>query len=603
MTDTAPSTRATVLAALVILVVGGAAYVNSLWGVFVFDDIRMIVEGAQVRDLRSTLTLDPTARPVTMFTLALNYAVDGLNPLGYHAVNITIHLAAGLVLLGIIRRTLRTAPLREHFATDATVLATLIALLWVVHPIQTQSVTYIIQRGESLMGLCYLLVIYCVIRAAGARRGAAMAWQLAGIGAFIVGMGAKQVIVTAPVVALLYDRTFLARSWIGALRGRSLVYAGTTALAVALAVVALTATADAGGGVGYTMQDRSALDYPLSQPVVIWQYLLLIAWPYPQCLDYMMMPVRSYTTLAVSHGALVVLLVLVGWAVVRRRPLGFAGAWFFLILAPTSSIVPILDLKVEHRLYLSLAAPLAVALLALHRAARGRIAVVMVAAGLVAVVFTSLTVLRNFDYYSLERIWTQCLTVAPHNWRAREALATELSRKGEHDAAIRAFDRVLELVPLNGRSYRNRAAALIAAGRLDEAEADARRAARMEPTDPGPHVLLGVIALQREAPDEAEAHFREALRLDADDVLAHRQIGRLLFQQQRFAEAVRHLRFVCQRNPRDADMANHYGAALANLGELDAAIVQFRRALTLDPRHTDAQRNLDMATAERNALR
>ena len=603
MADGASSTRATILAVAVILAAGCAAYVNSLWGVFVFDDIRMIVDSAQVRDPWSTLTLDPTARPVTMFTLALNYAVDGLDPTGYHAVNIAIHLGAGMVLFGIIRRTLCTAPMRDRFASHATVLATLIAVLWVVHPIQTQSVTYIIQRGEALMGLCYLLVLYCVIRAADTRHHAAMAWQLAGIAAFIVGMGAKQVIVTAPVVVLLYDRTFLARSFAGALRGRWLILNGITALAVTLAVLSLIATAEAGGGVGYGLQDRSPLDYPLAQPVVIWQYLHLIAWPYPQCLDYMMQPVRSYTTLALAHSALVVLLVLIGWAVVRRRPIGFAGAWFFLILAPTSSIVPILDLKVEHRLYLSLAAPLAVALLVLHRAARGRVAVVTVVAGAAAVAFTCLTVLRNFDYYSIERIWTQCLTVAPHNWRAREALAQELSREGEHDAAIREFDRVLDLVPLHAPSYRNRAAALIAAGHLERAEADATHAARLNPSAPGPHVLLGVIALQRRAADEAEAHFHEALRLDPDDLLTHRQLAVLLFNQQRFGEAARHLRIVCTRNPRDADMANRYGAALANLGELDAAIAQFRRALALQPDHPDARRNLDMAMRERDELR
>ena len=220
------------LPALVIICVGLYAYHNSLRGPFVFDDVPAIRDNPTIHQLWPPWqALSPpqadnpvTARPVVNLSLAVNYALGGLNVWGYHVVNLAIHILGALVLYGVVRRTLLCASLRERYGDEARWLALAVALIWVVHPLQTESVTYLIQRTESLMGLFFLLTLYCVIRGStsSGRRG----WYAAAIVCCALGMGSKEVMVVAPLTVLLYDRAFLSGSFREALRARAALYAG-----------------------------------------------------------------------------------------------------------------------------------------------------------------------------------------------------------------------------------------------------------------------------------------------------------------------------------------------------------------------------------------
>ena len=198
---------------LLVVVAGLAAYHNSFTGAFVFDDLPSITENITIRHLwplTGPLTpphgggLTVEGRPLINLSLALNYAVGGLNVWGYHAFNLAVHILAALVLYGIVRRTLLTERLRGRFGNAAAGLALAVALIWVVHPLQTEAVTYIVQRAESLMGLCYLLTLYCFMR--GAVPGATKLWQVGAVAACAMGMASKEVMISAPIIALLYDR-------------------------------------------------------------------------------------------------------------------------------------------------------------------------------------------------------------------------------------------------------------------------------------------------------------------------------------------------------------------------------------------------------------
>src|SRR5208283_3006570 len=199
------------LAALLIVAAGLWAYHNSLHGPFIFDDIPSIVENRHLHHLWPidvVMTAPPgttvTGRPVVCLTLALNYAVGGLNVWGYHVFNLAIHLITALVLFGILRRTFESETLRDRFGGNAVGLAATIALVWEVHPLQTESVTYVVQRTELLMGLFLLLMSYCVIRSDRSTNPAL--WQLAAIVSCALGMGSKEVMVVGPLIVLLYDR-------------------------------------------------------------------------------------------------------------------------------------------------------------------------------------------------------------------------------------------------------------------------------------------------------------------------------------------------------------------------------------------------------------
>jgi hypothetical protein len=150
---------------LLVIGVGLLVYANGFRGGFVFDDIPHIVENVRIRHLWPPWEiLAHTSRPLVMLSVALNYALDGLEPWGYHLFNVSIHILAALILYGVVRLTFLSETLRSRYGETASWLAGVIALLWLVHPLQTESVTYVIQRGEILMGLFYLLTLYCVIR-------------------------------------------------------------------------------------------------------------------------------------------------------------------------------------------------------------------------------------------------------------------------------------------------------------------------------------------------------------------------------------------------------------------------------------------------------
>ena len=162
------SSRAGIFVAAALLIVAAlAAWANSFRGPFIFDDLPAIVENTTIRTLALPDALAPphtgqpaNGRPLVNFSFALNWAVGGADVRGYHVLNLAIHALAALALFGVVRRTLRSRPLAAKFAADATPLAFALAALWMLHPLQTESVTYIAQRAESLAGLCLLLTLY-----------------------------------------------------------------------------------------------------------------------------------------------------------------------------------------------------------------------------------------------------------------------------------------------------------------------------------------------------------------------------------------------------------------------------------------------------------
>ena len=207
------------------------AFGTSVSAPFFLDDTEAIERNPYITALSPigrVLTSPPqsavSGRPLVSVSLALNYAAGRLDPAGYHLWNLAVHAAAGLLVWGIVRRTLRSPRLPPEVAASADAIAFVVALLWLVHPLHTEVIAYVVTRTESMMAVCYLLTIYAVIRASDAagRRG----WGALAIVACAVGATIKESIATAPVMALLYDATFGAGSLREALRRRGGLYAG-----------------------------------------------------------------------------------------------------------------------------------------------------------------------------------------------------------------------------------------------------------------------------------------------------------------------------------------------------------------------------------------
>ena len=348
---------------LIVLATIGAYY-NSFGGVFVFDDATSIAENPTIQHLWPIWeVLSPPGkgvtvqgRPVINFSLAVNYALGGLSVWGYHALNLAVHILAGLALFGLVRRTLLLPGLKGRFQSSATALALAVALIWTLHPLQTESVTYIIQRAESIMGLFYLLTFYCAVRGfTSARR---RWWYAAAVAACALGMGSKEVMVSAPLMVLVYDRLFVADSFRSLFRRRWGFYVALAATWGILALLVISA-GNRSNTAGFGLR-MSCWDYAQTQFGYIIRYLRLCFWPRPLVFDYgndIVGDPSGIIPYAVAVGVLVA-----GTAVglYFRSWLGFLGAWFFAILAPSSSVIPIAtEVAAEHRMYLPLAAVVA----------------------------------------------------------------------------------------------------------------------------------------------------------------------------------------------------------------------------------------------------
>lgn len=393
------------LPAALLTAAGIAAYLNSFSAPFLFDDFYHILHNPRIRDLfQPAAILGGTARPLVALTLAVNYALGGLNVWGYHAFNLAVHLAAGLTLFGILRRTLR-GPQSDELAPAA-------ALIWLLHPLQTQSVTYVIQRGESVMGLFYLLTLYCVIRG----------WNGRAILCCALGMLSKPVMVTAPLLVLLYDRIFLSRSWADLFRRKKWLYAGLAATWVILPVVLSQGTPEFRDAVGLNLRKASPLSYLLTQAGVILHYLRLALWPHPLLLDYQWPIAKSFGEVALPAAAVAGLLAWTLWALRRRPEIGFWGAWFFGILAPTSSFLPITDAAFEHRMYLPLAAVVLLALLGFKRLTTRRPLLFWAITVALIPALGLATARRNAVYNDPVAFWQEHLSHRPGNARDRKSV-------------------------------------------------------------------------------------------------------------------------------------------------------------------------------------
>jgi tetratricopeptide (TPR) repeat protein len=461
-----------IAAAVVLVLAAAAAYANGLRGPFVFDDKGAILRNESIRHLGALGDVlfggtyaTVIGRPVYSLSLAVSWALSGAEVFGWHATNVAIHAAAGLALFAVVRRTLRTPLAPKAFAPDAFAFA--IALLWTVHPLQTESVTYVCQRTESLAGLFVLATFWCALRGTDSPRSGA--WSAAAVACCLLAMGTKESAAATPLLVLLHDRAFVAGTFREALRRRPILYAGLAATWIALGALVLSSAGRAGSaGLGSGV---GVMEYAATQPGAIVTYLRLSFWPHPLVLDR---GARLATSMGeIVPAALVVALLLVATIhALRARPqLAFVGAWFFLILAPSSSVVPLATQTVaEHRMYLPLAAVVTITVVAFLRLTNARPALRAAAIVVTAAALAWTTHVRNEDYKSELSLWRADVEHAPWNDRAFVNCGACLLDAGDTAGALAMFERAVALAPGAGLAHVYRANALLDLGSADEAE-------------------------------------------------------------------------------------------------------------------------------------
>ena len=536
------------LACGIIVAAGVAAYSNTLHAPFVFDGLTL-----ERRFATTTLSADPTTwfgvypRTIGFFTFDLQNTLHGPWLPGFHAANIAIHIIAALFLFAAVLVTCRGPRQPADIRRDAVGIALVAALFFELHPLQTQSVTYVYQRFESLMGMWFLAALAAfawAVRDDAAPRGR-WAWFVAAWAAILLSIGTKEVGAVAPAVLLWYDRVFASRSWQELLTRRWWFYAPALVLfAGAAAYLYAFREHYADGGI-FDTQRMSPLTYAISQPEVICRYLRLAIWPRGLCLDWYWKPADTLWRIVPPLLAISALLAFVGWSIVRLPVVGFLLGSFFLILAPTSSIAPIIDLAFEHRMYLPLA-PLAVLAVLAGREALRRVpqrlfdltlppAAGLVPAAIIAIALGVTTYLRNEVYRSGLSLWRDIVAKSPANPRALATLAWHLELElGDTARAIELNRKALQIDPRIATAHRGLAIMFHGTDRA-AATYHARQAVRLERSAENLSNLGIVIA--QELPEEAEALFRAALELDPRFRSARLNLAKLLTLTDRAAEA------------------------------------------------------------------
>ena len=575
-------------------------YFNSLNAPFVFDDRASILENPSIRSLWPiTAPLSPPAgglsvsgRPLVNLSLAFNYAIGGTNPRSYHVFNVLVHALAALTLFGIVRRTWCRA---GKSADDAWLIAGAVALLWALHPLQTGAVTYVIQRAEAMMGLLYLFALYSFIRGVEAESSnRSRLWLAASVIGCALGMATKEVMVTAPLMVLLYDRTFVVGGFLAACRRRSGYYLALASTWLVL-VFLLFGSPGRGGTAGFDA-GISAWRYLLTQAEAVTLYLRLSVWPHPLVFDHGERLVSGIT--AVWLEVLVVVALLVGTAVaLRRRPmLGFLGTWFFLILAPSSSFVPIASHTIaEHRMYLPLAA-VVVAIAAATQAWWRRGFVLLL---LLAVIAAGLTIGRNRTYHSEAELWAHTAAQAPTNARAHANLGGALLEAGQLAEAAAAYEQAARLQPKSAEIRANLCHVYARLGRLAEAVTEGRMAIQLAPENAAARINLASVLLQTGRVEEAIEHLTVAHRVHPGAADVARALADALVQQAqtlarggRIDEARRQAEEALRVAPDHVEAEFLRGNLAAAAQDFGRATTAYRRVLALAPDHVGARNNL-----------
>lgn len=581
-----------VLAEVVVVAAAVAAYHNSLSGPFILDDLKSIAENPTIRHFGSAFSppnnLGVGGRPVINLSFALNYALGGPNVWGYHAFNLLIHMLAGLTLLGILRRTLQSPALNSRFGASALSLSLAVAVIWIVHPLQTEAVTYITQRCESLMGLFYLLTLYSFIRSAESNMPGG--WRTLSVLACLLGVLCKEIIVSAPVMILLYDRTFVAGSFLQAWRLRWRYYLGLACTWLVLVpVLASSSQRAAGFDVGVT-----SWTYALTSLRSVVLYLRLAIWPHPLVFDYGQLFIRHASDVILPA---IILAVLVSGTIValwRWPAVGFVGAWFFGILAPASSVVPLVGQPMaEHRMYLPLVSMIVLIVIGIHRwLGRGALlfCLVLIAA------LSGVTWQRNEVYHSALNLWSDTVAKRPDNPRAHNNLGSALDKiPGRLNEAIAQYQEALRLNPNYVEAHYNLGRALAMLDRTPEAIAQYEEALRLNPGYVNAHYNLGLTLEKMPGRmNEAIAQYEETLRLKPDFAEAHFALGSdLQAMPGRLNDAIVQYREGLLLKPDYADAHYNLACALqADPSRLGEAATQYEEALRLKPDFPDAHYNL-----------
>ncbi|ABQ25522.1 tetratricopeptide repeat protein [Geotalea uraniireducens] len=569
-----------------IIAAGFFVYFNTVTTPFLFDDYLYLVNNPAIKDFSYfadtdrilNLGINPDIknnfilRPVSYFTFALNYALHGLDVRGYHVANLIIHIGNALLVYLLLSLSLQTPAMAadEQEKSDSPAvklryLPLFCALLFACHPLQTQAVTYIIQRFTPLVTLFYLgsLVLYVKGRL-GATTTARTACYVISVIAAILAMKTKENAFTLPVIITLFEFIFFYGS-IGKRIARLVPFLLTMAIIpVDLMELSSLAKPDESDAIIDSInlvnfRSVSPWDYLMTQFGVITTYLRLLVMPIGQNFDYDYPLQKNFFSSAVLM-PLGFLLLILGTGIYvlyrsrdRRLPerhlfkiIAFGICWFFITLSVESSIIPIDDLIFEHRAYLPsigffMSIIAGIASLYSHRTGKSFFASKVALRTLSAVILclSAAGMARNTIWADSVTFWSDVARKSPKKSRVHTNLGIALFEQGKTGAGIEEFRTAIRLKPSDTNARINLGKSLLIQKMYDEAASELLTAARLNPHDPVPHVFLGLVYEGKGELSNARWAYLAAIKISPASPDAHIRLGELYAKEEKIQDAKR----------------------------------------------------------------
>jgi tetratricopeptide (TPR) repeat protein len=590
--------RINVSALVGIVLLGGLIYGHTLHVPWYLDDTRTIVENQSIHRIQEALQdFLVVKRGAANLTFALNYHFGGTSVVGYHLVNILIHLITSWLVFLLLKRVFRKRFLLAFGGS----------LIFLAHPLQTQAVTYISQRMTSLAAMFFFLALYLYILARESAIHQPIRHWLSYGAALLCGALAvlvKQNTAVLPAAIFLFDRYFLAGE-------KRLSTPHLLAYVVPFAAVPLWLAVDSllvpllvGGGIAHVggvpnlvhLRNLSPINYLVTEFSVIWYYLRLLIIPYGQALDYDYPIVASIWTVKNLIAFLGIAALLTGASFLRKRlPLVSAGIfWFFLCLSVESTIIP-LDPIFEHRLYIPLFGFILVVMAGFARLPRR--AALIIGTSLICVLAV-LTWQRNQLWNDPIAFYRDNLKRAPRSERVNLDLANAYRKEGRLAEALPLYQQALKINPDYVLIHINLSKLYVIQKDYSKAAAILQEGIRRNPSYYKLYNNLGVIYNMLGKFNEAAAYLQEGVQLEPDNATLHFNLGLALERLARYDEAIEHFRRAIALEYSNPDYHFNLGLALYRNGNPRGALEAFLVAGQVNPAHADALFNAAMVSLE-----
>lgn len=628
------------LSILFIIILGVMVYSNSFHCSFHLDDIYNEDPVYHSIDNPKALWEFNPRRFISNYTLALNYHFNKMDVFGYHLVNLLVHLGVSLTVWWLVILIFSTPVMERDKISRLKELAALgCGLLFVSHPIQTQAVTYIVQRMASLAALFYLTSLSFYLKARLSKEKKTRRLWFAGSAMVgVMGFLTKETVFTLPFAILLFEYGFFhPKINLRAIITRKTLFYIIPSVAVTLILsflLSLDQKSLFGPVISSRMQDPPLTSwiYLLTQFRVLVTYLRLLIIPVHQNVDYDFPASQSFfeTSTFLSFIFLAGILVFAFWIFPRRRLISVGIFWFFLSLSVESSIKPIQDVIFEHRLYLPMFGYSLVAISVIHTFLWERYAKAAAVAFLVLISINSYsTYQRNTVWKNEYTLWSdtvkkspnkarphnnlgvyyqihgkfeeakneylKTLSIEPKNIDALNDLGNILAEEGNIAEAKSLFLKAMSLDSIYSVTHDNLGNLLLKEGNIKEAKAQFTLALKAEPESMNSYINLGNALIAEGNFEEAEKQYNQVLRIDSTNNTAYYNLGFVLFQQKKLEEARQQFLLALHYDPKDVRSLNFIGNIFFEQGKIADAIQWYTRVLQIDPENDKARYNLESA--------